>query len=157
MRGIRKTNRQWHPVKYIVQCDPLDCSVVAALGLSVGFRRSSIFIESEFSLVVSPSWKRVVTHTIGFKFRQRQETTKSPGSVNVRVAINRRNRENDHYVRKYESPEGTWGFSMKAISKSLYRIVQSVPSNWKTRSLGLQFVPSNWKTRSLGLQFVPLN
>ena len=26
----------------------------------------------------------------------------------------------------YESPEGTWGFSKKAISKSLYRIVQSV-------------------------------
>ena len=27
---------------------------------------------------------------------------------------------------KYESPEGTWRFSKKAISKSLYRIVQSV-------------------------------
>ena len=27
---------------------------------------------------------------------------------------------------RYESPEGTWGFSKKAISKSLYRIVQSV-------------------------------
>ena len=28
---------------------------------------------------------------------------------------------------KYESPEGTWGFSKKkAISKSLYRIMQSV-------------------------------
>ena len=26
----------------------------------------------------------------------------------------------------YESPEGTWEFSKKAISKSLYRIVQSV-------------------------------
>ena len=26
----------------------------------------------------------------------------------------------------YESPEGTWGFSKKAMSKSLYRIVQSV-------------------------------
>ena len=26
----------------------------------------------------------------------------------------------------YESPEGTWGFSKKAISKSLYRILQSV-------------------------------
>ena len=29
--------------------------------------------------------------------------------------------------KKYERPEGTWGFSKKkAISKSLYRIVQSV-------------------------------
>ena len=28
--------------------------------------------------------------------------------------------------RLYESPEGTWGFLKKAISKSLYRIVQSV-------------------------------
>ena len=27
---------------------------------------------------------------------------------------------------KYESPEGTWVFKKKAISKSLYRIVQSV-------------------------------
>ena len=29
----------------------------------------------------------------------------------------------------YESPEGTWGFSKTAISKSLYRIVQSVLSD----------------------------
>ena len=29
-------------------------------------------------------------------------------------------------LSSYESPEGTWGFSKKAISKSLYRIVQSV-------------------------------
>ena len=42
-----------------------------------------------------------------------------------------KNKKNPDIVEKlfinYESPEGTWGFKKKAIlSKSLYRIVQSV-------------------------------
>ena len=35
-------------------------------------------------------------------------------------------RKSINFAVHYESPEGTWGLSKKAISKSLYRIVQSV-------------------------------
>ena len=75
---------------------------------------------------------------------------------------------------RYESTEGTWGFSsinrynelcssFPRSSNSFPRFIQLVLSDCNSctlfkqlaRSLGLQFVPSIYKARAQGLQFVP--
>ena len=49
----------------------------------------------------------------------------------------------DTKVLKYESPEGTCGLSKHSKGKSLYRIVQSVPSDWEYIFTDYSFVSSN--------------